>query len=120
MTAGREIYMRVTRFEVSVWPDDVRNEPSSAMDATTWAVTVEERGLDRWAVMRGSGCLSRDGKWDFEPLPSSRDDDWLASHRLSMNEAQMLAVEQAPKVTVNGLTALQVLARHMPAPGEAS
>lgn len=38
-------------------------------------------GPDKWAVRRGSECLSRSGEWEWEPLPSSRDDDFLARCR---------------------------------------
>jgi hypothetical protein len=108
-----EVHARATQYQVSVWPDDLRDSASSAMDADMWAVTVEYRGPGSWAVlMRAGMCLGADGEWDYEPRPSSREDDWLASHRFSLDDALALAREHAPKVTVNGMTALEVLARH--------
>lgn len=39
-------------------------------------------GPDLWKVKRGdSHCLSKDGEWEYEPLPSSRDDGFLARCR---------------------------------------
>lgn len=54
-------------------------------------VRVIYRGADLWAVVRGHQCLSNKGVWDFEPLPSSRTETWLATHRFSKNVALKLA-----------------------------
>lgn len=112
MTEPPEVFIRVTTFEVSIWPDDLREQMSSALDAATWAITVEERGPNRWAVLRGSACLGADGTWEHEPRPSSREDDWLTSHRFPLEEAQRLAAQHAAGVTINGKTAVEILARH--------
>lgn len=41
-------------------------------------VMVERRSrlsdVPSWAVTRGGSCLAKDGQWEIEPLPSSRDD----------------------------------------------
>jgi hypothetical protein len=105
-----KVYIRTTTYEVSVWSDGARDQVSTAMNARTWALTVEDRGRGLWAVMRGPYCLDADGALDREPQPSSREDDWLAAHRFTLDEALALAREHAPKVTVNGMTALEVLA----------
>lgn len=110
-------YVRPTRFEVSVFPDEMREDPASAMDASTWVVTVEDRGLGGWAVVYGDGgvrvrVLSAEGEWDYEPIPSSRTAEWLAMHRFTRAEALDMARQQAPLITWNGLTAVDVLARH--------
>ena len=111
--ADAEIHIRAVTFDVSVFPDSMLDDPSSALDADTWKVTIEWRGRDRWAVTRtGRACLSTDGKWEYEPDPSERDEAWLDAHRFSFEQAQALAVEHAPKVSFNGLTALEILARH--------
>lgn len=31
-------------------------------------------GVKRWAIRDGRYCLNKDGEWEFEPMPSSRDD----------------------------------------------
>lgn len=108
-----EIYQRVTRYEVSVFPDEMLADEFSAMDADTWSVVVECRGFGRWAVTRSvRRCLSADGEWDYEPSPSNREDDWLETHRFDLETALRLAAEQAPHITINGLTALDILAKH--------
>ena len=40
-------------------------------------------GPDKWAVRNGGSCLNNEGEWEWEPLPSSRDDDFLARCRFS-------------------------------------
>ncbi len=42
---------------------------------------------DTWAVRWLGRCLNSDGRWEFEPQPSSRTDDFLARTRWSRNEA---------------------------------
>ena len=109
-----ETYQRVTRYEISVFPDEMLRDEFAAMDSSSWVLTVEDRGMCRWAVLRGRWCLGTDGEWDREPSPSSREDDWLETHRFDLGTALRLAAEQAPNVRINGLTALDILAKHRP------
>lgn len=107
-----DVHCRARSYGVSVWPDDRCDN----IDAITWCVSVSWRGHGRWAVVRGVSdggpVLGRDGTWSYEEIPSSREDDWLAAHRFTLEEAMALAAQWAPKVTVNGMTALEVLQRH--------
>lgn len=42
----------------------------------------QRQGADKWAIYEGkSYALSREGYWEYEPMPSSRDDDYLARCR---------------------------------------
>jgi len=96
--------VRVTRYEVScVPPDDI--------NAHHFTLTVEHRGHDRWAVMNGPFCLGVDGDFGHEPIPSERSDEWKRTHRFDLDTALRLAKEHAPKMTVNGYTVADVLAR---------
>lgn len=100
-----EVAVHATRFQVTVLPlDDV--------NASNWSLTVEYRGRDRWAVLRGARmCLSRSGSWDYEFIPSEREDEWIAEHRFEYAEAIRLAIKHAPDIVVNGMTATEVLER---------
>ncbi len=89
----------VTQYTVNAHPD----ENSSYHDC--FAITVEYRGHGRWAVCRPKRCLSNEGHWDFEPTPWERDDEWLDTHRFNEPTALRLAVDQAERITVNGMTA---------------
>jgi hypothetical protein len=112
-----DVFSRVTEYEVSVFPDELRDSDDmlTAEEAHTWVVTVAWRGQGKWAVIYGHGgsrtVLGSDGEWDYEPCPSSREDDWLATHRFDLETALRLAAGQAPKVTINGRTALDILAK---------
>lgn len=45
-------------------------------------------GKSLWAVKRLSSVLNRDGEWEHEPIPSSRDDEFLARARFdSLSDA---------------------------------
>jgi len=96
--------VEVTRYAVSCLPKD---HP----DSFHFTLRVEYRGRDRWAVTDGFACLSTDSEWDYEPSSSNRDDNWIKTHRFDLDTALRLAKEQAPKLTVNGLSIADVLNR---------
>jgi hypothetical protein len=103
-------WARVRSYDVSIWPDEIE-----CLDSETWKLAVEYRGRGLWAVTRGRytrACLSKAGKWDWEILPSERDDEWLAGHRFTLDEALAVAAEHAPNVTINGMTAAEARERH--------
>lgn len=110
-TAGT-VTQHVTEVTVSVLP-------VGHIERETWGLKVVYRGHayeprddgDRYAVKHLSRCLTADGGWEMEPIPSERDDDFIARTRFGYVEAIRRATEQAPHVRVNGMTAADVLAR---------
>jgi hypothetical protein len=98
--------VRPTAYAVSCLPPD-------AINADVFTITVEWRGpsQSRYAVTRMGFCLGTDGQWDHEPIPSSRTDEWLATHRFDLDTALRLATEHAPKIVVNGHTVADILAK---------
>lgn len=108
-----ETFMRPAGYTVSVFPDWMRDSADMliASESDTWSVSVEWRGRGKWAVYRLGSCLSADGQWDYEPSPSNREDEWLDAHRFDLETALHLAREHAPHVTINGYTAMDILAK---------
>lgn len=50
-------------------------------------------GLPLWAVRQGGSVLARDGRWEHEPLPSSRTGDFLQRCRFcTLTEAWTAAM----------------------------
>jgi hypothetical protein len=86
--------------------------PEGHPDFDLFAITVENRSSGRWAVLRHRWCLGSDGEWDFEPRPSEREDDWLATHRFPLKRALELAQAEAPKVRVNHRGVAEALAAY--------
>ena len=41
---------------------------------------------EKWAVRRHGFCLSRTGVWEYEPMPSSRDEEFYAAFRFDTME----------------------------------
>jgi hypothetical protein len=81
-----------------------------------WEIKVEHAGqMDgstKWAVRWQGRCLSRRGEWEYEPIPSSRSDGWLARHRFDHLESALRAARvAAPEVEINGRRAKDVSAR---------
>lgn len=58
-------------------------------------VAVVQRGENEWAVFDGCCVLNRSGEWEHEPLPSSRQDDFIARTRFSFEEAFRLGEAEA-------------------------
>ena len=106
----------VTSYEVSIWPEDC-----SGMDSAMYCCSVTHSGYGNWSVRRGSASsdapvLGIDGQWHHERLPSERTKRELAEHRFDLETALKLAREMAPRVTINGQTAEEALARHQHGP----
>lgn len=57
---------------------------------------AQRSGPDKWAVRSGTNvCLSKDGTWEFESMPSERDNEWLSLHRWDTFDAAMDAALEA-------------------------
>ena len=95
-----------TRYQVTCIPESV-----NPLESDLFAITVEYRGHGLWAVLKRRECLSKSDEWDYEPLPSSREDDWLAEHRFDLDTALERAKHHAPLVKINGHTVESVLAK---------
>lgn len=61
-------------------------------------VCVEWRGENQYAVTHHRQVLTRDGQWEWEPLPSSRTPDFIARTRFDLGTARRLAAEQAERI----------------------
>jgi len=47
----------------------------------------------KWAVRRRGYVLSTNGEWEYEPMPSSRDDDFYARYRFGSLDAALEALD---------------------------
>lgn len=56
---------------------------------------AQRDGPPLWAVRRGGNCFSRGVGWEFEPMPSSRDDDFIARARYATRDEAFAAAEKA-------------------------
>lgn len=101
---GAKATVRITRYTVSCFPE-------SHPDSSSWDITVEERAPGRWSVGVRSWVIGRRGRYVYEPNPSSRTDAFKRAYRFDLDTALKIAVREAPKVVVNGMTPKQVLER---------
>ena len=108
MTDLPEAIARPSQYTVTCLPDRDQN-------THLYEITVAERGGRHgqiwWAVCWMGRCLDAEGEWDHEPIPSYREDDWLAAHRFDLDTALRLAKEAARRVEVNGFTVADAYAR---------
>jgi hypothetical protein len=81
--------------EVNVTQYDVSMLPLDFPDRRLWSVTVEYRGKGLWGVFKDGFRLGKDDTWDYEPIPSYREDDWIAAHQFTLDEALALARKAA-------------------------
>lgn len=90
---------------------EVTAYPFHDINRDLFALRVERRGDDSWAVLRrGAAWNWRTKAWDYEPLPSSRTDAYKRTHRFPLEQALAIAREQAPLITVNGWTVSAAIA----------
>lgn len=48
-------------------------------------------GTFKWAIRRSGSCMNNEGEWEFEPMPSSRDDEFMARCRYESAESAYAA-----------------------------
>lgn len=53
----------------------------------TLNIEVLRTGADSWAVMQGGNVLNNEGEFEYQPMPSSRDEDFLARTRFDFKTA---------------------------------
>lgn len=104
MSAIPEPVAIATRYEVSCLPED--HDERSYM-----SVSVEYRGHGKWAASRMKRCYDIDGNPDWEPTPSSREDEWLARFRFDLDTALAVAKKVAPTLKLNRLSVADILAQ---------
>lgn len=77
--------------------DELVNQPRDfSVDVYRYqcgGITIERRGKDLWAVCRYGLVYASDGQWEYEPLPSSRDDEFIRRTRYSLHNAYEMARE---------------------------
>lgn len=107
MTAPDGVTVEATTYEVTAAHPDLP-------DRDMWAIRVERRSPDSWAVLHRVFCWNRRTKaWDYEPRSSGRGDAFRRTHRFPLDVALDIARREAPRVTVMGLTAAQATTRWM-------
>lgn len=67
------------------------------------SITVERmgqiKGPDLWAVRQFGNVLNKQGEWEFEPMPSNRDDEFMTRCRFVGHIAAIAAAKAAPAVS---------------------
>jgi hypothetical protein len=91
---------RVTAY--TVYPTGY--DEATFRDKYMYALMVEERGENAWAVKGMFEVLNSSGEWEREPSPSGRDDDFLARCRFTEEEALRLAAEAVDTIKVMSRT----------------
>lgn len=68
--------------------DSVKVSPSSP-------VYIESKDLEGklWSIYHGKSVINSDYEREWEPLPSSRSEDFLKRTRFSRHEAERIAIE---------------------------
>jgi len=100
------VRQQVTGYMVTCLPDEHPEQ-----DVLT--IRVERTGHERWAIRWSGRVLNiRTKEWEYEPLNSSRTDEWKAVHRTTLESALALARKMAPELTVNGFTVEKFMEWH--------
>lgn len=97
------IHIKLTEVTVSLLPE-------THVEYRRRAVKVVYQGNDLWRVVNSGYFLGADGTWS--PGQSEDGDDWYEQHQFDYDTAHRLAIEVAPTLTLNGLTAAEIAARY--------
>lgn len=89
-----DVFTRPTRYEVTAWPG-----PVDAVNRSHYVLHVEWRGGDNWCVTDTFGCYRADGRREYEPIPSSRNEAFIKRTRFPLDAALDLARRIAPTMT---------------------
>jgi len=56
-----------------------KDDPTSFVDEVkiSWRGRNRGKGIEHWAIIKDSWCFTKNGKWEWEPSPSQRDDDFI-------------------------------------------
>ena len=108
----QDVSVRPVAYKVTVWPESVH-----CMDQAMWCVSVQDEGFGNWSVRRGCAswdapALGRDWLWHYENQSSSRTREEITEHRFTLEDALERAREVAPRVSMQGMTATEAIARH--------
>ncbi len=99
--------VRVTEYQVSCLPQD----GSARGWGGVFDVHVQWSGIgELWAVRANGRVYDGECVELYEPIPSERDDAFLARFRHDLQMALMIAHAVAPFITINGTTAVQAAA----------
>ena len=50
-------------------------------------LVIQKRGANQWAITDDCSVLNANGRWEFEPHPSNRDEEFIARTRFTLDEA---------------------------------
>lgn len=75
---------------------------SKAIKFKLGEIYVESRGPNAWVVSNGSSVRNSFGEWEWEPMPSNRDEDFISRTRLPFRDAWELARSVAKEAGNNG------------------
>lgn len=77
--------------------------PKQRPDGNLLFLRAEWRGGDQWAVTNGArSVLNREDEFEWEPLPSSRTEDFVEQHRFDLSEALHRLVKLVQKEVTDG------------------
>lgn len=71
--------------------------PAGAIDEVRIERARQMRGPDLWAVRYRGDVLNKDGEWEWEPMPSGRDEAFLARARFDNAEEAIAAAIRGTK-----------------------
>jgi len=79
------------------WNRDVMPKGYEEIEPVRIDMVRGRKGSVSYAVRQQGACMNAKGEWEFEPIPSSRTDEWLKEFRFSSWEDAAKAVERCVK-----------------------
>lgn len=67
------------------------------------SIYIEHRGETGWAIIQRGTCLNKEGKWEFEPMPSSRTEEFFQRTRFKDEQEAFEFFEKVVKEDVDSI-----------------
>ena len=83
MTLDVKIQDKLSKFEIESWCLDYWD---TVIHITLERVRQLPGKPDKWAIRESGCCMNRNGEWEYEPIPSSRDDAFMERCRFNTVE----------------------------------
>lgn len=93
-----------------VLPSGVDADAASHPSEVSWfKINVERRAPGAYVVCRNGGdVLGHDGRWEYERRLGDEDEHKIATQRFHLDAALAKAVEHVDRITINGMTFVQI------------
>ena len=92
----------LTEAEFKLFSSDSHQCPDKCTLEDRWGLDDNGKDIRRFAICWSRFVMTTSGEWEYEPMPSSRDDDFLKRARFPTYEAALQTYRDHCQRIING------------------